>query len=75
MERYHNLDGNAGVEYYESGPDFIKVRFHKGPTYVYDYTRPGAQHVERMKELAPTGRGLSTYISQHVRTSYSRKEP
>jgi hypothetical protein len=73
MERYQNLSGDAGVAYYESGPDFIKIQFHSGSTYVYDYTQPGPSHVERMKELARAGRGLSTYISKHVR-SYSRKD-
>jgi hypothetical protein len=75
MERYQNLSGDSGVEYYECGADSIKVRFRGGLTYVYDRTSPGLQHVNRMKELARAGRGLSTYISQHVRTAYARREP
>jgi len=74
VERYQSSDAKTGVAYYESGPDFIRVQFRNGPTYVYDYTQPGLLHVERMKELAHAGKGLSTYISQHVRTSYARKE-
>jgi hypothetical protein len=74
MERYQNLNGDAGVAYYETGADFIKVQFLGGSTYVYDYVRPGPYHVERMKELAKAGRGLSTYISQQVRASFSFKE-
>ena len=74
MERYQNLDAYSGVISYESGLDYIKVQFRSGPRYVYDYTRPGAQHVERMKELARAGRGLSTYISKYVRSAYARKE-
>ena len=60
MERYQNLGGNSGVASYEIGTDFIRVKFHDGPTYVYDDTAPGAEHVDRMKTLARAGRGLST---------------
>lgn len=74
LERYGNLSADSGVESYEAGPGWIKVRFHKGPTYVYDSVRPGAEHVARMQELARAGRGLSTYISQHVRDAYARTE-
>jgi hypothetical protein len=74
VERYQNLDGDSGVAFYEIGPDFIKVEFRSGAIYVYSYAQPGTHHVERMKELARAGIGLSTYISQHVRSSYVRKE-
>ena len=74
MQPYRNLEGHAGVTSYEIGDDFIKAEFHDGIVYVYDYRNPGAQHVERMKELARSGKGLSTYISQNVRTAYARKE-
>jgi hypothetical protein len=75
MERYQNLEGDSGVVAFESGADYIKVRFRNGVTYVYDHVTPGEQHVARMHELARAGRGLSTYISQRVRTAYARKEP
>jgi hypothetical protein len=74
MNRYRNLDGNSGVSFYESGPDFIRLQFLGGSIYRYDYHRPGAIHVEHMKELAQTGRGLSSYLSRHVRDAYALKE-
>jgi hypothetical protein len=74
MDQYRNLDGESGVTAYESGPDYIKVRFRNGATYVYDYVTPGAEHVERMKALAHAGQGLSTYISRHVRKAFARRE-
>lgn len=74
MEPYGSLEGKAGVTAFSIGDDFIKVRFHDAAIYVYDNSKPGAAHVERMKELARAGRGLSTYISQHVRQNYARKE-
>jgi hypothetical protein len=57
-------------------PDCIRVQFREthDVVYVYDHVIPGAIHVERMKGLADEGRGLSTYISQHVRDRYRRKE-
>jgi hypothetical protein len=74
VEPYRHLDGDTGVTYYESGSDFIRVQFRNGATYVYDHTRPGSDHVERMKALAHAGKGLSTYISQFVRASFARRE-
>ena len=74
MEPYRNLAGDSGVVSFECGPDFIKVGFRNGSIYVYDYAHTGEQHVERMKELARNGRGLSTYISRFVQASYSYKE-
>ena len=75
MTKYKNLSGDSGVFEYEAGSEYIKIRFSGGrKLYVYDYTAPGRSHVEKMKQLAVEGRGLSTYISQMVKKSYSRTE-
>lgn len=74
MQPYSNRSGRSGVTHYEIGPDFIRVRFGTPTIYVYDYTIPGKDAVEHMKELARAGRGLSTYISQHIRERYVRTE-
>jgi hypothetical protein len=65
MEPYGNLSGDSGVQSFEIGPDFITVRFHDRPPYLYTYETAGRDNVERMKRLARAGRGLSTFISQH----------
>lgn len=75
MKRYANLSGDSGVVAYEIGPDWIRVKFRDGTIYGYTYARPDASHVEAMKGLAVAGRGLSTYISQHVREAYESKDP
>jgi hypothetical protein len=75
MEPYRNLSGNSGVEAFEIHDESIVVRFTGGLTYLYDCVRPGRLHVEQMKRLAREGRGLSTYISQHVREAFARKAP
>lgn len=71
---YRNLSGNSGVLAYAVGPTSITVRFRNGdtPHYLYDYASTGEQHVEAMKLLAHYGRGLSTYIAQHVQGRYAR---
>jgi len=73
MRPYRNLSGNSGVSAYETGADFIKLRFAGGDTYLYDYRRPGRRDVERMKRLAAAGTGLSTYVAQRVRERYAAK--
>jgi hypothetical protein len=64
MQTYLNLAGNSGVEAFDILRTGIMVRFVSGGTYLYDYHVPGRMHVEAMKRLALSGRGLSTYISK-----------
>ena len=71
MKKYHNKAGNSGVTAYEIGKDYIKVWFvgHEDP-YIYNYVKPGKEHVEQMKRCALAGEGLSTYISKYVKNNY-----
>jgi hypothetical protein len=64
MQPYRNLAGNSGVAAFEILRAGIKVRFKNGATYLYDEHTPGKVHVDEMKRLALSGRGLSTYVSQ-----------
>lgn len=73
MRPYANRSGDSGVVAYETSPASITLRFGTGGEYLYDYTRPGAAKVEKMKALAAAGRGLSTFVSQHVGDGYARK--
>ena len=74
MDRYSDIDRDSGVVLYETGPDFIRVQFSDGSTYLYTYRSAGQRHVEAMKILAKRGDGLNAYINDHVRKSYERKE-
>jgi hypothetical protein len=72
MQPYRNLAGNSGIAAYEIRRDGIIVRFVNGGTYLYDDRAPGRAHVEEMKRLARSGRGLGTYISRFG-SEYAKK--
>jgi hypothetical protein len=72
MTPYKNLSGRSGVRRFRTGRDFIEVDFGDG-IYIYSYASAGKRNVETMKQLAFMGRGLSTYISQFVKTKFASK--
>lgn len=74
MKRYKNLSGGSGIVAYESGPDFIRVRFSSGSVYLYTYESAGSENIEDMKELASKGEGLNSFINEIVRYDYARRE-
>ncbi len=75
MVPYRNLGGNSNVIAYEVNETSITVQFASGKVrfYLYDYSKPGSEIVERMKTLALQGRGLNSYISSTVKTRFSQK--
>lgn len=75
MRPYGNRSGDAGVEAYEYGPDWIRVKFARGQTYEYNASKVGVVKLETMKRLADSGDGLTTFINQHpsVKNGYSRR--
>lgn len=74
MKRYKNLEGGSGVLAYENGKGFIKVKFVDGRTYTYTFKSAGKAAIAQMQKLAESGKGLSTYISQHVKEKYADRE-
>ena len=75
MLPYRNLSGNSNVVSYEATDDTIHVVFATGTyrNYLYNYSRPGKQMVDRMKVLAAQGFGLNSYISTTVKKNYAKK--
>lgn len=73
MRIYRNLSGNSGVVAFETGERYIDIEFQDGHRYRYDYAKPGPNEVEAMKSLARTGKGLATFINQHVRERFARR--
>ena len=73
MQRYGNHSGESGVVAYDIDAGQIVVQFRNGERYLYTEDSAGAANIARMQELARAGRGLSSYISQHVHDGYARK--
>jgi hypothetical protein len=73
MRRYKNMDGTSGIVGYQIRKDAIKVKFDDGAIYEYTYASAGKDNIEEMKTLARQGRGLNTYISQHVQKDYASR--
>ena len=57
MKRYKSFTANTGVTGYESGRDYIRVRFRDRSIYRYTYRSTGAVKIEEMKRLAEEGDG------------------
>lgn len=73
---YKSERPDAGVVSYEILGDAIILEFRDGRfRYLYDAVKPGAAHVDAMKRLALAGKGLTTYVSQHVRENYAARMP
>jgi len=74
METYTDVNGDSGVAEYETGDDYIRVRFKNGGVYLYTYAQPGQNHVNHMITLAIAGDGLNSYINKNVRKLYEARE-
>ncbi len=73
MPTYKNISGDSGIRSYGIGPDYIKVVFKDGGTYLYTFKSAGFKHVSTMMDLAIRGKGLTTYINQHVKDRFEEK--
>lgn len=66
MKKYANIHGNSGVTAYWPTEDAIRITFRDDDRiYVYSSPLTGKHHVEVMKSLAASGRGLATYIARN----------
>ena len=74
LRPYMNKSGVSGVTAFEIKSDSIRVQFNGKSVYEYSHSSAGKEKVEKMKELALKGRGLSTYISQKVKSNYVKIE-
>jgi len=73
VKPYANRSGGSGVVAYDIEDRAIVIRFQNGHTYRYTYEKPGQFEVEKMKRLAESGKGLSSYISRIVGDRYDEK--
>ena len=63
----------SAVKSYEIGPESIEIEFSSGWVYHFSYQKPGPLRVERMKQLAEAGHGLSTFINKHVKNRFESR--
>ena len=73
MTPYRDNAKKHGVLAYDIQQNAIDVEFTSGWIYHFSYEKPGALRVERMKELAQSGHGLSTFISKHVKNRFESR--
>lgn len=69
LQTYDNPE--SGIVGFEINEDYIIIRFEKHPNnpkeiYLYNYWRPGKKHIDAMKQLALTHKGLNTYKNQKL---------
>jgi len=65
MQPYNDVDNDSNIEAFETGDDYISVKFFHGSTYTYTYSSAGSNNVEEMKRLAHAHDGLNSYINRH----------
>ena len=76
MPAYKDVDGDSGIVWFDTGPDWIDLEWERGKfIYRYSYASAGATHVEQMKRLAAKGNGLNTYLNKHAAQKYASKRP
>ncbi len=64
----------AGVHQYETGEDYIIIRFHNASyDYKFTYASAGKVAVEVMKMMAQQRKGLGTYITTQVKDKFESK--
>ena len=73
MHRYRNTSGESGVVAYDLDTGSITIEFTGGDRYLYTERSAGAENIAKMQDLAREGRGLSTFVSQHIRSRYAKK--
>ena len=63
---YRNAHDTSSIEWYETGDDYIKVKFvFSEKVYKYTYKSCGKNRVESMKKLAERGHGLNAYVNRY----------
>lgn len=72
---YKALSGAAGIAQYYAMDDCIWLEFHGHTAYLYTAKLSGLDNIVKMKALAESGQGLSTYLNQNqtLKKSYKAK--
>lgn len=73
MMPYLNTSETSVVKSYAPLEDGIIVLFTNGEAYTYTNASAGSRHIETMKKLAASGKGLGNYIETVVKHGYARQ--
>jgi hypothetical protein len=73
MENYGDIESDIWL--YKIGPDFIRLRFTGGVTFLYTYASAGEFNIEQMKILAQQNIGLDNFIYPTIVNLYESVEP
>jgi hypothetical protein len=80
MQNYSNQTGQSDITHFKIENDKIFIKFKKwNEPIIYTYDSEGKEHIENLKALAMSGRGLSRYIQKYFKnqlsdTDYKRKK-
>lgn len=72
MRRYIDRHGTGAITHFERGIGSIKVRFANGRDYTYTDQITGVRIVQRMQQLAESGKGLGSFILKN-KPEHARK--
>ena len=61
---YRSTDPSSGIDAYQTGTDYVKLRLKDGRIYKFSYRSAGRERVEKMKLLAQNGSGLDDYYER-----------
>ena len=80
MQNYSNQTGQSNITHFKIEADKIIIKFKKwDEPIVYTYESEGTEHIENLKSLALSGKGLSRYIQKYFKnhkneTDYKMKK-
>jgi hypothetical protein len=75
MQNYSNQTGKSNITHYKIEDDKIFIKFKKwDEPIIYTYESEGTEHVENLKALALSGKGLSRYLQRYFKSQMNNSE-
>ncbi len=75
MQNYSNQTGQSDITHFKIEDDKIIIKFKKWDApIVYTNESEGTEHVENLKVLALSGKGLSRYLQRYFKNQMDNSE-
>lgn len=71
MYHYRNVGGNSSVVAYDTGVDWLLIRFNDSSLYLYTTKSTSSEDIEYMRKLANDGKGLNSYVNRRIGNKYA----